>query len=88
MTEIYCTNKYCDWHKIDHKIDRCTKPYIILTNEGMARSCWLDCVSFEKRNLTSRQSRAAGTCAFCDCVAIDEMGRCEGCGKLTRPPPA
>lgn len=27
-------------------------------------------------------------CPFCDCVAINEMGHCEGCGKLTKPPPA
>ncbi|GAG99178.1 unnamed protein product [marine sediment metagenome] len=42
----------------------------------------------KEQNLTSRLSRAAEACPFCDCVAIDEMGHCEGCGKLTRPPPA
>ena len=38
------------------------------------------------QDLTKRQSRAAEACPFCDCTAIDEMGHCEGCGKLTRPP--
>ena len=40
-----------------------------------------------KRHLTSQSSEEAGACPFCDCVVINEMGHCEGCGKLTRPPP-
>ena len=43
---------------------------------------------FESQNLTSRSSRAAEACSFCDCIALDEMGRCEVCGKVTEPPPA
>ncbi len=34
------------------------------------------------------KKKEAEACPFCDCVAINEMGHCEGCGKLTRPPPA
>ena len=45
-------------------------------------------LAWNNRHLTSSSSRAAEACPFCDCVAINEMGHCEGCGKLTRPPPA
>lgn len=41
----------------------------------------------EKRNLTSRRSRAAEACPFCDCTVGTERF-CAGCGKEINPPPA
>ncbi len=29
------------------------------------------------------KKKEAEACPFCDCVAINKMGHCEGCGKLT-----
>ena len=43
---------------------------------------------WDKRHLPTKSSEPDEVCPFCDCVAINEMGHCEGCGKLTKPPPA
>ncbi len=42
----------------------------------------------EAAPLTSRSSRAANACPYCNFITTDEMGHCEACGKLTGPPPA
>ena len=39
-------------------------------------------------HLTNHSSRTARACPFCDCIAISPIGRCEGCGKFIKPPPA
>lgn len=77
------------------KISLLYKAHEDMQLNGMALEYYLFCGSqeiiedfHEHTHLTSRQSRPADVCPFCDCVCIDEMGHCEGCGKLTVPPPA
>ena len=62
---------------------------LVMAKLEEVKNCIIDVErNLKKILLTSRSSRAADVCPFCDFIAIDEMGRCEGCGKLIEPPPA
>lgn len=45
MTTVYCNNKYC----IFQENDQCTRPHIVLHNQGHAKVFWFSCGSYEKR---------------------------------------
>ena len=45
MTTVYCNNNHC----VFQESDQCTRPHIILHNQGHAKVFWFSCTSYEKR---------------------------------------